>query len=171
MGRFSISSLSLSTMDSFSSDISGSSCFSARFIPTDTANNQNVSGILDNMLKWLRDAGMHSTICQDFQVAVAEGLHNAIEHGCRGASDPFVTICSGIDQDIVWAEISDPGDFQPAERPRLPTNPTEERGRGLYLMSALCDTVSHRQSGGGHYLRLEKRFAPCYSCGTREHAL
>jgi serine phosphatase RsbU (regulator of sigma subunit)/anti-sigma regulatory factor (Ser/Thr protein kinase) len=99
-------------------------------------------------------------LAQAIELALAEGLNNAVLHGCSGAAPgASVRLRWGWEPPRFIAEIWDPGVFsaeKAAERDRLPGEATAEGGRGLFLMRSLCDRVEHARHAGGHLLRLEK---------------
>jgi serine phosphatase RsbU (regulator of sigma subunit)/anti-sigma regulatory factor (Ser/Thr protein kinase) len=104
------------------------------------------------------------------ELALVEGLNNAIEHGCRGLSEGSVRVRWTWEEEMLTIEILDPGHFQPGPVPvRLP-DPLSERGRGTFVMSTLMDRVSHEVAEGSHLLILQKRLGPPAEFGAGTEA-
>lgn len=105
----------------------------------------------------LRARGLTAEIWQQVQLAAAEALNNAIEHGCAGRADATVSLrwsWSGHDLEI---RVHDPGFFEPPTSPAaLPDDPLAEGGRGSYLVAQLMDTVSHHNGTEGHEIVMRK---------------
>src|ERR1700722_17981478 len=87
----------------------------------------------------------------EIEMALREALANAIQHGCKG--DPAKKIeCSvtGDRQQGITIVVRDPGSgFDPASipSPDADSNLHSEHGRGIFLISALMDEVTHEQNG------------------------
>lgn len=106
------------------------------------------------------------------ELALVEGLNNAIEHGCRGASDGRIRVRWDWTGDELQVEIFDPGDYiPPPSQAQLP-DPLSERGRGDFLMRKLMDSVDHELRDGKHLLILRKRLGlPAPTDGEAETTL
>jgi len=119
-----------------------------------------VPAALDEVRRDLAARRIDPEILQAIELALAEGLNNAVLHGCRDAgADASVQLRWGWEPARFIAEIRDPGDFsaeQASLLQDLPGEATAESGRGLFLMRSLCDRVEHARHPGGHLLRIEK---------------
>lgn len=118
-----------------------------------------VAGALEKMrLDCLRN-GLKPELWRDLELAVAEGMNNAMEHGCAGLADARVRLRWSWKEDIFEVRIFDPGSFSPCnhEAPSLPDDPLSESGRGGFLIAALMDEVEHAASEGRHCLIMRKR--------------
>jgi serine phosphatase RsbU (regulator of sigma subunit)/anti-sigma regulatory factor (Ser/Thr protein kinase) len=94
------------------------------------------------------------------ELALVEGLNNAIEHGCRGASTDRIHVQWHWSGEELEISILDPGQFRPAlAAARLP-DPLSERGRGTFVMASIMDSVTHTEQDGQHRLVLRKRLGP-----------
>jgi len=126
-------------------------------------DNAAVPPVLETVRAALEAGGVHADDRHAIELALAEGLNNAILHGCRGRADARVGFRWHIEPSRFCAEIRDPGSFdadQAADRGQLPDDPAREGGRGLYLMGRLADRVAHQREDGHHVLRLEKKLTP-----------
>jgi serine phosphatase RsbU (regulator of sigma subunit)/anti-sigma regulatory factor (Ser/Thr protein kinase) len=91
------------------------------------------------------------------ELALVEGLNNAIEHGCRGVSDGCIRVRWNWTDEMLAIEILDPGNFRPGPVLVQLPGPLSEGGRGTFVMSALMDSASHELHDGNHMLVLRKR--------------
>jgi anti-sigma regulatory factor (Ser/Thr protein kinase) len=134
-------------------------CSTCRFnmvIPADPSNISTVSEGLERMLKekgWSED----DIIAVD--LAVREGLANAIRHGCRNDASKQVQCCVTFEEPgEVVVVIRDPGPgFEPAAipDPMAAGNMLKSSGRGVYLINQLMDEVGFRD--GGREVEMRKR--------------
>jgi len=87
----------------------------------------------------------------DIEVALGEALANAVVHGNRehSAKHVFVT-CRCTEEGQVSITVQDQGrgfDTDSVPDPTLPENLLRTSGRGIYLMTALMDTVRFDENG------------------------
>lgn len=122
------------------------------------AHLQQVVPILQAVRVYLSARGLDESVWFNLELATAEALNNAVEHGARERPDATVEVrCHWIGE---WVEIAvtDPGFFEAGQIPAtLPDDPLDEGGRGLYLMQQLMDEVRHENGAGGHVCLLRKR--------------
>lgn len=101
--------------------------------------------------------GLDAARWPEIELAVVEGLNNAIEHGCGEGAGGTVLLRWEWPGEIIRIEVIDPGDFIPAPgEAALPDDPLAEGGRGAFLMAQLMDSVEHLRSADGHLLRMTK---------------
>lgn len=92
------------------------------------------------------------------ELALVEGLNNAILHGCAGIRDAVIRLRWSWADDVLEARIFDPGIYQPATAVKdLPDDLLAEKGRGAFMMTAMMDAVEHTLVEGKHCLTLRKR--------------
>ena len=101
--------------------------------------------------------GLDSATWAEVELALVEGLNNAIEHGCRDLPDGPIRVSWNWTDEILHIEIADPGQFLPAPLPVELPDPLSEGGRGQFVISRLMDSVSHETREGQHVLVLQKR--------------
>jgi len=94
------------------------------------------------------------------EVALVEGLNNAIEHGCRGVSQARIRVRWSWTDEMLEIQILDPGKFRPGPAAAQLPEELAEHGRGMFLMSSLMDSVRHELLEGGHALVLRLRLGP-----------
>ena len=121
-----------------------------------------VSGVLEKFRLYCAQHGLPPEAWRDVELATAEGLNNAIEHGSTGTAEDRVTLRWSWVDDVLEIRICDSGDFAPSnfELPSLPDDPFSESGRGGFLIAAMMDEVEHRIADGLHCLIMAKRVGP-----------
>ena len=133
-----------------------STCHFNMVIPADPARISTVSEGLEKMLKE-RGWGEEEMIAVD--LAVREGLANAIRHGCGNDTSKHVQCCVTFDEPgEVVVVIRDPGpgfDTCAVPNPMEPENMLKSSGRGVYLINQLMDEVGFRD--GGREVEMRKR--------------
>lgn len=136
----------------------------------------DVARLSGQLLGFLRDHGVgDSKFLFELDLAVTEGLNNAIEHGCPGTPEPLVTLDASLDGEGITVAIGDPSAFSGWEgEASLPDNPLAEGGRGRFLIEQLMDSCSHEIRNGTHFLILRKSFGLQkwrYEPGSQESVL
>jgi anti-sigma regulatory factor (Ser/Thr protein kinase) len=132
-----------------------------------------VTRTLFKMTKFFRAHGMGPGTCSDLELAAAEALNNAIEHGCADRAKAEVVCRWSWIGETVEIEIQDGGSYlAPSGPAKLPKDPLAESGRGALLIERLVDSVQHVISGEGHAIRLTKRvnLVPKRRSGGRSRA-
>ena len=122
-----------------------------------SADLLNVQPALGKLKEYCSGQGMKTEVWQQIEIATAEGLNNAILHGCKNRPEASVHVRWDWSDERLWIEITDPSDFMPGPAAAvLPDDPLAESGRGAFLISTLMDRVEHRKTAEGHTLRMEK---------------
>jgi serine/threonine-protein kinase RsbW len=106
--------------------------------------------------KWALAAGADADQAESFTYAVNEGLINAITHG-HGGGELTLRRAGG------WQLVAVIEDRNPQQRfavPATPPAPAALGGRGLWLASQLCDTVTVEEGTVGTRLVLELGLRP-----------
>ncbi len=119
-----------------------------------------VDAVTRKVVVFLRSSGIgEEAFLRDLELAVTEGLTNAVKHGCVGAVSPVVELSVTITAREVVVEITDPSPFRGWAFPaQLPADPLQEGGRGGFLIEQLTDRCEHSQRAGRHVLELRKAF-------------
>jgi len=121
----------------------------------------DVPETLSHLMGFLRDHGVtDEQYLQEFELAAAEAINNATEHGCVVSSKSFVRVKLILKEDRVELRVTDPSQFNGhTGRVELPDDPLADGGRGLFIMDQMCDQVSHEKENGYHVVILRKNFA------------
>jgi serine phosphatase RsbU (regulator of sigma subunit)/anti-sigma regulatory factor (Ser/Thr protein kinase) len=116
-----------------------------------------VAAVVSRLLGFCGAQGISSEICAQVELAVVEGINNAIEHGCAEAPDARVRLRWNWIGEVLEVRIYDPGEFVPGSvEAVLPDDILAEGGRGGFLMATLMDSVEHHMKDGQHCLVLRK---------------
>ncbi|MEC9096076.1 MAG: ATP-binding protein [Planctomycetota bacterium] len=94
--------------------------------------------------------GMSEMDLPDMQLALEEGMANAIKHGNKMDPAKKVTVECFLNEDVVRIVIQDEGEgFDPdnVPDPTLPENLDKPSGRGVMLMKAFMDDVLYNDIG------------------------
>ena len=118
-----------------------------------------VAATLSAMKEFFQARGLRPKAWSELELASAEALNNAIEHGCAGHPEAEVVCRWKWTDETIRIEITDAGNYQPRADASLPDDPLAEEGRGAFLIARLVDTVEHAFSAEGHSIRLTKRVA------------
>ena len=109
-----------------------------------------------------RDAGLDELRAAQVELAVVEGVNNAIEHAYRGVRGQRVEVQVGIAGQRLTIEIADSGltmqwDAEcAAAELRALADPLADGGRGLMIIREVMDEVGYRSAGSRNVLSLTK---------------
>lgn len=136
----------------------------------------NVSESVQQLVGFLRDHGVTDDVfVGQFELAAAEAINNAVEHGCSASGEKFFHARLYLRPEFVELRVVDPSDFQGWDHePLLPDDPFDEGGRGHYLMAQMTDELLHEREDNSHVLVLRKRFTSgpwCYIPGQADRTL
>lgn len=115
------------------------------------ASDLHVSADIQKEIQELwQSHGMSDMDLPDMQLALEEGLANAIKHGNKLDISKKVTVECYLNEDVVRIVIQDEGEgFDPNDvpDPTLPENLDKPSGRGVMLMKAFMDDVIYNDVG------------------------
>ena len=121
-------------------------------------NIELVKVVLDDSLKGL---GADEDTRHWMELAVREGVANAIKHGNRQDAKKKVDVTVAVDDDELIVEVADEGTgFDPnaVKDPLAAENRFSRDGRGIFYMRKFMDSVDYRfRPEGGTVLTLRKR--------------
>lgn len=111
------------------------------------------------------DVGLDDEHAAQVELAVVEGVTNAIEHAYGGASGHRVDVRVTAVGQRLTIDIADSGIAMEweaacaASARRIRADPLAEGGRGLLIMRQAMDEVAYRRDGERNVLSLTKRLA------------
>ncbi|SCF43125.1 Anti-sigma regulatory factor (Ser/Thr protein kinase) [Micromonospora matsumotoense] len=117
------------------------------------ADPAQLSPTREALRSWLAGAGVDEADLEVVLIAVGEACANAIEHGCRFASEATVTVRAGLHAGRLEIEVSDTGGWR--EGP----SGGRDRGRGRLIMARLMDEAQLDGTPGGTTVRLVKHLS------------
>jgi serine phosphatase RsbU (regulator of sigma subunit)/anti-sigma regulatory factor (Ser/Thr protein kinase) len=119
---------------------------------------ERVAAVVAKLLAFCVAQGISGEVCSQIELAVVEGVNNAIEHGCTGIPDARIRLRWAWIGSMLEVRIYDPGEFNccgPVEA-SLPEDILSEGGRGGFLMATLMDSVEHAIKDAQHCVILRK---------------
>jgi serine/threonine-protein kinase RsbW len=106
--------------------------------------------IRNQILDEARRMGYDDSVCFGVQLAIDEGLSNAIKHGNRSDPDRHIEIVYQVDDQRIYLWVADEGQgFDPneVEDPTIEENLEAPTGRGIFLMRAYMTTIRYNERG------------------------
>jgi anti-sigma regulatory factor (Ser/Thr protein kinase) len=127
-----------------------------------------VDGFVTKLMERIAEVPCAQAHLGEVELALTEGLANAVVHGNRQDPLKFVHVWAGcIDGEQLFLVITDQGagfDVRGIPNPTVAANIGARRGRGIFVMNQIMDTAEHRL--GGRQLVLRKRIAPGGTAAT-----
>lgn len=118
-----------------------------------------VAPAVERIMGIVREMGCAAGKEFEIELALAEALANAVEHGCAGDPSKHAQVCVGCDPERgLLIVVRDPGPgFDPSQVPSPVVGDRlfETGGRGIFLINQLMDDVRYER--GGTEIRLRKR--------------
>jgi serine/threonine-protein kinase RsbW len=105
-----------------------------------------------------RYTGDRETLAYQINLVLTEAMSNAIKYGCSGNREESVHILINIAENELLIRIFDCGQgFDINEIPAPDINLLEDRGRGIFLIKALMDSVTYTRNSDGNILEMIKQ--------------
>jgi serine/threonine-protein kinase RsbW len=105
---------------------------------------------------------VRDTLSNQLTVALTEGLVNAIKHANSDDPGREIHVKINISDKNMVIRIYDNGigfDLDSVPTPCFAANGMEDKGRGIYIMRSLMDSVKYFRSAGGNVLEMRKKLA------------
>ena len=103
-------------------------------------------------------SGDRETLAYHINLVLTEAMVNAIKHANAGDPDKTVHIFINISDDELSIRVYDNGQgFDINAIPPPDFTQLEDRGRGIFLIKSLMDSVSYRKECDGNVLEMRKR--------------
>ncbi len=129
-------------------------------VPNQTRYLRLVGNIAELIAKELDQAGAdRDALAYHLNLVLTEAMTNAIQYA---PSDPknTVRICISIDNTDLLVRVYDQGqgfDLQAVPTPDF--SELQERGRGIFFIRSLMDSVEYRRTESGNVLEMRKKLA------------
>lgn len=105
--------------------------------------------------------GFERTRAAEVALCVQEAAVNAAEHAFAGQPDGLVSVVVAVDDDRLEAHVRDRGRPMPPglldEARGAEPDPLSERGRGLFMITRLTETVRYVSDAEGNVLEMTFR--------------
>lgn len=107
-----------------------------------------------------RFTGDRETLAYQLNLVLTEAMTNAIKYGNSADREETVHILINIAENQLFIKIFDSGQgFDINEIPAPDFDLLEDRGRGIFLIKAMMDSVTYVRDTGGNVLELVKLLA------------
>ena len=130
-------------------------------VPNQTRYLGLIGNIAEQIAKQLDTAdGDRDTLAYHLDLALTEAMANAIQYGSSTDAKQSVRVCLSIDDKTLCLKVFDHGqgfDLQAVPTPDFAD--MDERGRGIFLIRSLMDSVEYRKTDNGNVLEMRKKFA------------
>ncbi|AJE03762.1 ATP-binding protein [Geobacter pickeringii] len=128
-------------------------------VPNQTRYLSLIGRIGEDIAKELdRFDGDRETLAYHLNLVLTEAMVNAIKHANANDPDKMVHVYITIsDQDVLIIKVYDAGQgFDINTIPPPDFDALEDRGRGIYIIKSLMDTVKYDRINGGNVLEMTK---------------
>ncbi len=128
-------------------------------VPNQTRYLSLIGRIGEDIAKELdKYSGDRETLAYHINLVLTEAMVNAIKHANAGDPDKTVHIFINITDDELFIKVYDNGQgFDINAIPPPDFTQLEDRGRGIFLIRALMDSVSYRKVCDGNVLEMKKK--------------
>ena len=130
-------------------------------VPNQTRYLSLIGNIAEQIAKHLDTGdGDRDTLAYHLDLALTEAMANAIQYGCPTDAKQSVRVCLSIDDKTLCVKVFDHG--QGFDLKAVPTPDfvdLDERGRGIFLIRSLMDSVEYCKMENGNVLEMRKKFA------------
>lgn len=106
--------------------------------------------------------GVRESLPDQLAIVLTEGLVNAIKHAHSAGTDTEIHVRINVSNKVLVVRIYDNGlgfDLDAVPTPCFTSNGLEEKGRGIFILRSLMDTVNYSRSNGGNVLEMRKKLA------------
>lgn len=106
--------------------------------------------------------GVRETLSSQLATVLTEGLVNAIKHANCTDPDNEIHIRINVLDKVLIVRIFDNGvgfDLEAVPNPCFTSSGLEDKGRGIFILRSLMDTVKYSRSNDGNVLEMRKKLA------------
>ena len=128
-------------------------------VPNQTRYLSLIGRIGEDIAKELdKYSGDRETLAYHINLVLTEAMVNAIKYANANEPDKMVHILINISEDEVVIKVFDKGQgFDINSIPSPNFGELEDRGRGIFLIRSLMDTVCYKKTRNGNVLTMSKK--------------
>jgi serine/threonine-protein kinase RsbW len=128
-------------------------------VPNQTRYLSLIGRIGEDIAKELdKYTGDRETLAYHINVVLTEAMVNAIKYANVNEPDKLVHILINISEDEVMIKVFDKGQgFDINSIPAPNFGELEDRGRGIFLIRSLMDSVNYKRTRNGNVLEMSKK--------------
>jgi serine/threonine-protein kinase RsbW len=132
-------------------------------VPNQTRYLSLIGRIGEDIAKELdRFDGDRDLLAYHINLVLTEAMVNAIKHANANDPDKMVHVYINItDQDLLIRVFDDGQGFNISSIPPPDFDQLEDRGRGIFIIKQLMDTVKYEKINGGNMLEMTKCLRCC----------
>ncbi len=132
-------------------------------VPNQTSYLAMVGRIGEDLVRQLvRYQGDREELAQHLNVVLTEAMVNAIKHANRADPDKDIVIRISASEQEITIRVYDSGsgfDLCSIPDPCFDSDRIDDRGRGIFIIRSLMDSVEYRKANGGYVLEMKKLLA------------
>ncbi len=128
-------------------------------VPNQTRYLGLVGGIAEHIAKELEASnGNRENFAYHLNLVLTEAMANAIQYGCKKDEKDTVRICLKLENNDLLVRVYDHGQgFDLGAVPTPDLDALEERGRGIFFIRSLMDSVEYHKTESGNVLEMRKK--------------
>lgn len=130
-------------------------------VPSQTRYLRLVGAIAQQLAKELDvQEDKRDTFASDLDLALTEAVANAIQYGADGDAKESIRVCLSLEDANLSVRVFDHGrGFDLAAVPPPDFDSLCERGRGIFFIRSVMDSVQYRKTDSGNVLEMRKKIA------------
>lgn len=132
-------------------------------IPSNTRHLRIVGSIGEKIAQEIEcPEGVREVLSSQLATVLTEGLVNAIKHANSVIQEDEIHVRINVSNKYLVVRIYDNGvgfDLDAVPSPCFNSSGMEDKGRGIYIIRSLMDTVKYMRSPGGNVLEMRKKLS------------
>ncbi len=130
-------------------------------VPNETRYLRFVGAIAEQLAKELDlQEDKRDTLAFHLNLALTEAVANAIQYSAAASAKHSVRICLSVEDSYLSMRVFDHGGgFDLAAVPTPDFDELGERGRGIFFIRSVMDSVQYRKTDSGNVLEMRKKIA------------
>jgi len=129
-------------------------------VPNQTRYLSLIGKIGENMARELdRFKGDREALAHHLNLVLTEAMANAIKHAKATDPDKGLHVRINISENLLAIRVYDCGqsfDLNSVTNPDFEKDPLSERGRGIFIIRSLMDSVKYKKTKRGNVLEMKK---------------
>lgn len=132
-------------------------------VPSHTRYLRMISSVGEKVAEEINcTEGVCESLPSQLATVLTEGLVNAIKHAKGSGQDAEIHVRINVSDKVLIVRIYDNGlgfDLDAVPAPCFTSDGVEEKGRGIFILKSLMDTVKYSRANGGNVLEMIKKLA------------
>ncbi|MCC3246453.1 ATP-binding protein [Methylocystis sp. WRRC1] len=130
-------------------------------VPNQTRYLRLVGSIAEQVAKQLEVANCdRDDLAYHLNLVLTEAMVNAIQYGVDKGGKDTVRISLSVENKDLWVRVYDHGQgFDLSAVPTTAVDHLDERGRGIFFIRSLMDSVEYHKTDSGNVLEMRKCLA------------